>query len=340
MKPHVEIPLISVCIIAYNHENFISQTLDGVLNQHTTFPLEVLVADDHSPDGTKQVIEEYADRFSGRLSVIERPRNLGMMLNLLDVLSKCRGKYIAICEGDDFWIDNRKLQIQVDFLESNPDYAICFHQVQVVNEFGIALSEKLHANNQAIISDIQDLAKGNFLSTLSCVFRNTFQDKETGQMRMPFWLSEVSIGDYCLHMLNARYGKVKYFPQTMGAYRMHQAGAWSLQNQTSRSIKLFDTLQLLKKEFTGTVRQLLDEQQLHNLSVVADENRNQKDFDLGAFLQSRREAILELISAQYVPFMQNFFHQKQASISMEYRLGNRLFKPLRWAVDSIRRLKK
>ncbi len=134
----METPLVSICSITYNHAPFIRQCLDGFLMQQTNFPIEIIINDDCSTDGTTEIIREYAEKYPDKIFPIFHEENLysqgvrGMAQKF--VYPKARGKYIATCEGDDYWTDPLKLQKQVDFLESHPDYSMCCHKAEVVYE--------------------------------------------------------------------------------------------------------------------------------------------------------------------------------------------------------------
>ena len=124
-------PLVSVAMITYNHENYISQAIQGVLNQQTAFPYELVVGEDCSLDNTRQIVLDFQQRFPHRMRAITSPRNVGGHQNVLRVQQACRGKYIAVCEGDDYWHNPQKLQIQVNFLEANPDYGMVHGDVRI-----------------------------------------------------------------------------------------------------------------------------------------------------------------------------------------------------------------
>lgn len=123
-----ENPLVSICCITYNHQDFISKTIDGFLIQKTNFPVEIIIGDDHSTDRTKDLINSYVNKYPDRIFLITSKQNIGAVANERRVFLKARGKYIAVCEGDDYWTDPDKLQKQVDFLEMNSDYSVCFHR--------------------------------------------------------------------------------------------------------------------------------------------------------------------------------------------------------------------
>lgn len=120
--------LVSIVCITYNHEPYLRQALEGFLMQQTTFPVEIILAEDCSPDGTRRICEEYVSRYPDKIRYIVRDHNVGYNQNEYEAMQAARGKYIAFCEGDDYWTDPLKLQKQVDFLESHPDYSVCWHR--------------------------------------------------------------------------------------------------------------------------------------------------------------------------------------------------------------------
>lgn len=235
-------PLTNVCIITYNHENFISQTIEGILIQKTNFPIEIVIGEDCSTDRTKEICLEYQQKYPEIIRVLPREANLGMMPNFVDVLENCNGIYIALCEGDDYWTDPLKLQKQVDFLEANPDFSICFHRVKVIYEDSDKESY-ISNQNQKKVTTFEDMAAGNYIHTLSCVFRNNLFEK------FPDWFNESPLGDYPLHLLNAQHGKIKFLEDVMGVYRVHQGGVWSLQNIRRGSLDFLKVVEMCKKHF-------------------------------------------------------------------------------------------
>ncbi|MBQ0142665.1 MAG: glycosyltransferase family 2 protein [Prevotellaceae bacterium] len=118
--------LVSIVCITYNHEPYLRKALDGFLMQETNFPYEIILAEDCSTDGTRQICEEYKAKYPDRITYISRDYNVGGVGNERRAIAAARGKYLAFCEGDDYWIDPLKLQKQVDFMESHPDYSVCF----------------------------------------------------------------------------------------------------------------------------------------------------------------------------------------------------------------------
>src|SRR5947209_5288872 len=126
------VPTVSVVSITYNHEPYIRETLDGFIAQKTDVPVEFIIADDASTDGTHTIIKEYADRYPTLFRPMLRNENIGIHANLTDALSAARGKYLALCEGDDFWTHPLKLSRQITFLDQHPETTVCFHPVRVI----------------------------------------------------------------------------------------------------------------------------------------------------------------------------------------------------------------
>jgi glycosyltransferase involved in cell wall biosynthesis len=219
--------MVSVCMITYNHEKYIGQAIEGVLLQKCNFSLELIIGEDCSTDNTRKICEEY-QRKNNIIKLLPSETNLGIIPNFIRTLNSCSGKYIAICEGDDYWIDSNKLQKQVNFLENNSNYTICFHNVQILNKN--ILIENFITRKINDTSDIYELAKGNYIQTSSCVFRKCWD-------KLPAWYYSCSIGDYPLHMINSKYGKIKYFPDIMATYRIHNSNCWA---NLSKELELFE----------------------------------------------------------------------------------------------------
>ncbi len=129
----MEQPLLSIVTITYNHEPFIAKTIEGVLMQQVNFPIEFIIAEDCSTDGTRRICQEYAERYPELIHLITSENNVGAVANERRAMLAAKGKYIAFCEGDDYWTDPLKLQKQVDFLEAHPEYSVTFHRCRHYN---------------------------------------------------------------------------------------------------------------------------------------------------------------------------------------------------------------
>lgn len=213
--------MISICMITYNHEKFIREAIESVLSQKTNFRFELVIADDCSKDNTRQICIEYQEKYPDKIKLLLPEKNLGMMANFVNTLQACNEKYIALCEGDDYWTDVNKLQKQVDFLEQNKDFVICFHNVV---EFFAKDSNKNFCyclENQKDVSTLNDVLLRNFMPTCSVVFRNKLIES------LPSWYYNLKMGDWALHLLNSEHGKIKYINEVMAVHRIHDGGVWS-----------------------------------------------------------------------------------------------------------------
>jgi glycosyltransferase involved in cell wall biosynthesis len=211
-------PKVSVVSITYNHEAYIREALDGFVAQKTDFPVEIIVADDASTDATPAIIQEYADRHPHLFRPILRSENLGIHANFTDALSAARGKYLALCEGDDYWIDPMKLTKQVAFLDRHPETAVCFHPVRMIWTDGHAKDSKFPPLQVRGNLSVETLISRNFIQTNSVVYRRLARYDDIPADVMPL--------DWYLHVRHAVHGDIAMLPDTMAVYRRHSQGMW------------------------------------------------------------------------------------------------------------------
>jgi glycosyltransferase involved in cell wall biosynthesis len=232
---------LSICCITYNHEKFIAQALDGFLIQKTNFDYEIVIGEDCSTDKTLEIIKNYQQEYPNRIKLLANKTNIGMIPNFVQTMEVCTGKYIALCEGDDYWNDPYKLQKQVDFLEANPDYVICFHPVVIEN---LVYNKKEFSSNQLKSdSTFFDLARQNYLPTPSTVFRNNISSD------LIELINKCPIGDYPLFLYLAKAGNIHFINEHMAVYRVHEHGVWNHQRFCLSRMKMIQTLEILKKTF-------------------------------------------------------------------------------------------
>lgn len=218
---------LSVICLTYNHAAFIRQALDGFVMQKTDFPFEVIVHDDASTDGTADIIREYAARYPDIVRPVYQTENQwssGVPFLQKYVYPLVRGQYVALCEGDDYWTDENKLQKQVDCLDAHPDCSLCFHPVTVKWEEGeqpdsVFPDKKLLANVGTM--NLKSLLKQNFIQTNSVVYRWRFH-----QDSLELIPNGILPGDWFLHLLHAEVGKIVMLPDVMAVYRKHKSGIW------------------------------------------------------------------------------------------------------------------
>lgn len=213
-------PKVTVICWTYNQEKFIRQTLDGFLMQQTDFPFEIIVHDDASTDGTTAIIREYEQKYPDVVKPMYRQENQfskGTGEFIDDTFRAARGKYIAICEGDDYWTDPEKLQLQADYLDEHPDYALCFHPVRVVFEDDSAVEHIYPDPTDKAAFTVKRLLKQNFIQTNSVMYRAGQYQPIPGKL-MP--------RDWYLHLYFAQFGKIGFINRVMSVYRRHQEGVW------------------------------------------------------------------------------------------------------------------
>jgi glycosyltransferase involved in cell wall biosynthesis len=214
------------------------------LIQKTNFPIEILIYDDASTDGTSDIIYEYQNKYPSLIfSVVQKENQFskGAPLMMNFNCSRARGKYIALCEGDDYWTDPYKLQKQVDFLENNKDYSICFHPVKIIKEDGVINSFFFREVPET--TNIYELAKSNYIHYASVMFRNFNMNKYLTDFlkrsKMPF------CKDYFLYLYLAQYGLIGKLKDVSAIRRVHKGGMWGPIDQldrikkTKKSLKIF-----------------------------------------------------------------------------------------------------
>ena len=218
--------LVSVCCFAYNHEKYIRETLESFVNQKTNFGVKYIVHDDASTDNTPVIIQEYAEKYPEMIFPVFQKENQyskGILIENEFIVPLLEGKYVAICEGDDYWTDENKLQIQVDFLEANPDYSMCLHNTQFMNEdgslrefyFNFSSCDRDYNTSEIILNGLG--ATGH---TSSFMFRS-----EYAYLPKEFLLS--GTGDFSRLIYCSLNGKVRYIDKVMSYYRNNSDGSWT-----------------------------------------------------------------------------------------------------------------
>ncbi|MDR2399718.1 MAG: glycosyltransferase [Endomicrobium sp.] len=233
-------PLVTVVCLTYNHEKFIKQALDGFIMQKTSFPFEVIVHDDASSDGTADIVREYEKKYQNIIKPIYQTEN--QLQNeeksiLRDIFAKIKSKYVALCEGDDYWIDPEKLQKQVDFLEKHKDCALCFHATKVIYENGEKLLKISPSKKQRLgkyILTLKDFLKtGNIIETSSVMYRWRFIDEDITK----FLPLNINPCDYIIHLLHAQKGNIGYIDKEMSIYCKHSQSIWFNFDKEEHSLK-------------------------------------------------------------------------------------------------------
>ena len=224
---------VSVAMTTYNHEKYIAQAIDGVLMQKTNFPIELIIGDDFSTDNTLKICLDYQKKFPDIIRVILAKKNEGLRENNFKVWTNCFGQYIAYCEGDDFWIDDNKLQKQIDFLDLNKQFSGAFHQVKMFYDdrkynFFTPLNQKKTLN-------FEENIERWVVATCGLVFRNIFKNIEICKYGNILLSDRVFWSDRPLMAFLTKIGDFYYFPDVMGCWRQHDTNMTKIGNLAEMS---------------------------------------------------------------------------------------------------------
>lgn len=233
-------PLVSILVPCYNQEKFIESALRGINEQQLDFKTEVLIGDDASADLTAEICANY--KFTNThisIRYFRNHQNLGVIGNWRSLLSKASGKYLAVCEGDDYWTDSKKLKTQIQILEARPDICICFHQTRYFDtDSGKTLKLSPETDTHTVTS-INHLAQKNYIDNVSVVCRNLMNNNS-----YPEWVFQegLPVPDYLWHMYNAQFGDVYYIDQCMADYRIRPDSVWSSVDKLKQALSIIDLL--------------------------------------------------------------------------------------------------
>ena len=224
---------VSVCVITFNHEKYIAQCLDSILMQECAFAFEVVIRDDCSHDQSLKIIKDYQGRYPNIIRLIQAEINIGANSNLLKVFESARGKFIAICEGDDYWIENTKLQQQLDVMESRPELTFVSHACRLHDHTGLAGLDYIKGTGitEVTCNDVLSVS-GQFAPTASYMFR-----RET-VTELPSWFKDAPVGDFFIEMYGIATGKGVHLNKALSAYRTASEDSWSTQNNERQFEKM------------------------------------------------------------------------------------------------------
>ncbi len=225
-------PLVSISCITYNHEHYITETLESFLMQQTDFPFEIVIGEDCSTDNTRHIIESYRKRYPDLIRVHYPKHNTGFQSNMMQTLKACRGDFIALCEGDDYWSDWRKLQKQINLLENDAECVMTYAAVQAFNNEGI---DYAYTGGALWNLSQEQLQQCHPINTLTVCFRNVLDD-------FPVEIFTTGYGDLFLWSLLGHYGHGRYIDSVLPSrYRIHDGGAHSSQTKPHQYRMLIET---------------------------------------------------------------------------------------------------
>lgn len=284
---------VSIRLMTYNHEAYIEQAMEGILAQKTDFKVEVVIGDDFSDDRTLELIQKYTSTKRIHIRILSREKGdeywlkrqeLGRLYNFSNIMEHCSGEYIALLDGDDYWIDPYKLQKQVDFLEKHHDCSVCFTAVQYLFEDDpdrlevyrpfLPESEKVYTLTQAIRK------AGEFMPTATVFFRNKYLDD------LPSWVFDSLVGDMPLSLYLGTKGNYGYIDDVTSVYRIMAPGSWSARMTYKRR----------KKKIYGFVK-ILDDFDTYTQGSYAEIVHKEKK----RILKNEWKAKLKYSIARFIP---------------------------------------
>jgi glycosyltransferase involved in cell wall biosynthesis len=242
---------ISVCIVTYNHAQYIDACVRSAATQDFDGSLEIVVSDDASADATPEILMALQQEFPDRVRVILQQRNLGAAQNFSATIKACRGEYVAFLEGDNFWTDPEKLRLQAAMLDAHPDMAFCFHRTRSLHEAlpPDGTEHDLPEQDFPLISGIDCLlGPSNPVALGSMLVRRALLAD------LDIWTEGLKLGDWPLCMMLARHGTIGYLPREMSRQRMHDGGAWTVLSPTMRGLYILQMLRRVSVLLDGAAR--------------------------------------------------------------------------------------
>lgn len=274
--------LVSINCTTYNHEAYIADALESFLMQKTNFEFEVLVGEDCSTDGTRKIVEDYSKKYPNKIKIVTSHENIGGRKNMVRLQADSMGKYIAICEGDDYWTDPYKLQKQVDFMEGNHDFSLCVHGANIVTADKKITGNFVKPYNQTKIVPTEDiiLGDGSFFATNSILYRKELLNKP------PEFFMNAHVGDYPLVLILSSKGKVFYIDEMMSSYRTGVKGSWtertfSGEDKSYKFIKNYESDIWLLNEFNKYTTYLYD----HLIKSAVSKRKGWIMFEIKKYLE-------------------------------------------------------
>lgn len=237
---------VSVLLITYNHEKFIEEAIESILMQKTNFKFELIIGEDCSTDNTRNIVEKYKEKYPDKIVLSLQEKNGGTSRNIRASLKKCQGEYIALLEGDDYWIDENKLQKQVDFLDNNPDCTLCGHGYKRYYEetkefFGdIEYENEKFSLEDFLKEDIANVQNRFHIRTLTRIFRKTALTESFVD------LENVILWDYVLEVILLRSGNGAYLKEIMGVYRVNRNSRMQIDLDKTSEIMIEMRKEILK----------------------------------------------------------------------------------------------
>jgi glycosyltransferase involved in cell wall biosynthesis len=300
------IPLVSICMITYNHELYIKQAIESIIMQDTNFQFELIIGDDCSSDNTIQICESYKERYPW-IKLHKAASNYGVIKNFIRTLHLCKGKYIALCEGDDYWVDRNKLQLQIDFLEDKAEYSMVFTDYSVVDSKNRPLSVDSLPSFMKKELTLFDILDFHIPPTRTIVYRKSDKIFKTSLVTNFFG------GDVFICAILLENSRAAYIDLKSAVWRIHDNGVYSMIPEISKRLNIINDAKNLKKIFNKYkyLRRLnlTISRQYINLYCLYFSEREFKNFIKSFFILLFYDIILlkiNLLKANYLLIYQIF----------------------------------
>ena len=272
-------PLVSIVCNTFNQANFIKDAIEGFLLQKTTFPVEILIHDDASTDGTSGIVREYEARYPKLIKPLYQSENQyskGIRIAPSFQFPRSRGKYIALCEGDDYWTDPLKLQKQFDVLEQQPAFSFCVHDAYTQDSHGRKKLFTVNLNQSSNVFGAREIirVKGQFAPTASYFFRSSIREK------LPNWAYTAPVVDLLFEMYAMKVGRGIYLNENMCVYRIFALNSWTSKFKNHKNFQFIidfgknqlSVIQHLKKDFPEIEDEFFQAKESLLLRVIAEGN--------------------------------------------------------------------
>lgn len=284
-------PIISVVLTTYNQEKYIAAALDGILKQKDCPEFEVIVGNDCSTDKTTKIISDYASQYPDKIRILPRSQNLGMLKNMQDCFQNCRGKFVAICEGDDYWIDEHKLLKQYQALIDNPKALMCFTDISLLiedkQEFCVHIPQiKSKLKKDFSVRDL--IEKGNPIGNFSCCMY-----RKEGLNMLPQSYFEGKDADYLLNMYMLDKANGIFLKDVCSVYRILPTGQWSGKSSTEQILELCKCAAAYDALFNSKYAEMFCNH-LRNLFGINYQKKQKKLFSFGFSVSKKKKIIVEV----------------------------------------------
>lgn len=276
--------------------------------QEVDFDYEIVITEDASTDGTREIISGLRQLHRDRIRLLfrdpsvaerDRARGVGGKTSFMEGLRACRGQYVALLDGDDYWTAPHKLQRQVDFLDGHPDFSMCFHNAWAFFQDGSNPPYERCPPDQKEVVTLEDLISGNFIPACSVMFRRW------SSAELPDWFATMPTGDWALNVLNAAQGKVGYINEVMAGYRIHGGSFWAMQDYFTCLEKEMEIFEVFNRHFNYRYQRVISSTLAKRCQLLAEEYERRGDLGKAKTyaLRCLVERIRDRQGPSFLPFM-------------------------------------